>query len=248
MREAKPLQELQHPLFPQYKENWQSGDKHYLLMEEIAGSSIRELIQNRGYFSQRQAVHIAFALAQGLQYLHERSEPIVFRDIKPENVMVRQDGSVKLVDVGCACRKGESKTIAGSRGYGAPEQFQRKENVSEESDIYALGNLLFLMLTGEEPCKMEELLCKKNKYKRNRYKKNQYKKKIAPGLLQLIAQATKNERSRRLPDMRTFCQRLTIYEGRRCLSRFYTDARALLCGGLVADFYYVQNVRKDSCL
>lgn len=219
--EAKLLQQLQNPLFPQYKDSWKCGEKHYLLMEDITGRNVRELLWYRGHFSQRQAVRIALALAQGLMYLHERSEPIVFRDIKPENIMVRQDGIVKLVDVGCACRKGKMGNIAGSRAYGAPEQFQGKEGVGEESDVYALGKLLFLMLTG-----------------------GGIHKRIAPGLLQLIKQATAQERHERIPDMRTFMKRLIVYLGNPSLKRFFIDAKAYLSGGVVADFYYIQNVRK----
>lgn len=233
-REARLLQELKHPLFPKYRESRVNGEVHYLFMEDIPGRNIRELLRARGHFSQRQAVSVAFSLAQGLLYLHERSEPIVFRDIKPENVVLRQDGRVKLVDVGCACRKGEQESIAGSRGYSAPEQFDSGESIGEESDVYALGKLLFYMLTGEERVSAEELL----------YRKRKYRKIMSPGLLQLVVQMIQTERRCRIPDMRIIIRRLAVYEGRMSLKRFWTNVKAILGSGSTADYFYVQNVRK----
>lgn len=233
-REAKMLQELQHPLFPRYRGSRVSGEIHYLFMEDIPGRNVRELLNVRGRFSGRQAVAVALSLAQGLLYLHERSEPILFRDIKPDNVMLRQDGRVKLVDVGCACRKGIGTGIAGNRGYSAPEQFVGGEGIGEESDVYALGKLLFYMLTGEEHVSAEKIIRRRRKYKRN----------VSPGLLQVVLQMMQTKRDRRIPDMRTLIRRLAVYDGRMSGKRIGEEMVAMLCYATTADYFYVQNVRK----
>ncbi len=129
-REAELLQELTHPLFPRYVRHWVDGGSCFLVMEYIFGSSLQTLVEQRGGFSQKQAVHIAMELAAGLEFLHERSQPIIFRDVKPENVMIRADGRVKLVDVGCACRLSDS----GSNSWKMQEVHNNEEAVMQEGN------------------------------------------------------------------------------------------------------------------
>ncbi|MBE5882993.1 MAG: serine/threonine protein kinase [Lachnospiraceae bacterium] len=234
-REAQMLRCMAHPLFPQYVSDWTSADKHYLIMEYVCGSNLGELLVRRGRFSQRQAVYIAMEVAQGLSFLHERSEPILFRDVKPDNVMLRQDGRVKLVDVGCACLLKEGNTLAGSRGYSAPEQFMRGGGTGEESDVYALGALLYYMLTGD---RLHEVTFRSKDCKR------MYHSGISYGLIRLIEQAMKEERQCRIPDMGVFIKKLTEYQGKRVWKREYKDRIAQLCGIDVSDYFYVQNIRR----
>ncbi len=230
-KEAKMLKQLEHPLFVRYIDDWKGKSKQYLIMEYVCGRNLKELVMRRGKFTQFQAVSIAMEIAQGICYLHERSHPILFRDIKPDNIMVRQDGRVKLVDVGCACLKGENNTLAGSKGYAAPEQFKRGESIGEESDIYALGKLLYYMLTGKETGKQAE-------------KENFYWKGISYGLQCLMKQAMQEKRQLRIPDMRAFLQYLSYYAEKNWLKQMYADIKALFQREELADFYYVENIRR----
>lgn len=230
-REAVLLRKISHPLFPVYKgqELWQ--DKHYLLMEYICGERLGDYVRKRGRLSVERAVEIAMALAGGLCYLHEQSEPIIFRDIKPENVLIGLDGKVRLVDLGCACVAGKAEYgRAGSPGYAAPEQFWDGSFTNAECDVYGLGKLLFFMLTGEN---MQEGNKPLKKCRR-----------IPGGLMLLICRATTQEPEKRIPDMRTFMQQLRAYErGRGGLdglrNRSFSANR-----GRESAFYYEKNICK----
>lgn len=233
-READMLKGLQHPAFPQYRQAWSRENTHFLVMEYVPGKNLREIVRRRGHLSEKQAVRIAMELAEGLIFLHERSVPVLFRDIKPENVMLRQDGRVKLIDVGCACREGDSLTIGGSRGYGAPEQFVQAGCPGVESDVYAMGKLFAYMLTGQE----------EGQPGTEGYPRDSRWKGVSRGLRRLIEEAVCVERRMRVPDMRTFLQRLSVYDGAHPLRRVSADWQAKIRRGRAADFYYVQNVRR----
>ncbi len=242
-RETAFLQEISHPVFPKYQENWQEDAFHFLIMEYIPGCNLRKMVERRGKLHQRQAVEISMELAAGLDFLHRRPQPIVFRDVKPENILIRADGRVKLIDMGCAYRtdSGE-KTLAGSRGYGAPEQFMQDGVVTPASDVYALGKLLYYMLTGVDAAKT--LLYGESV--------RAYDKHISPGLEQLIALATREEPSMRIPDMYTMLQQLSCYGGegycnfrkKYGLKKRIKDAAAVLGFCPKIEFYYEKNIWK----
>ncbi len=151
-REAFLLEQAGHPLFPRYYDYLAKDGYACLVMEYIPGSSLASLLERRGRMTQAQAVRIGLALSRGLHALHERNEPLFFRDLKPENIMVRQDGGVKLLDLGCACTAAESLlSRAGTPGYAAPEQLGEGA-VGVCSDVYAWGKVMHYMLTGKNPC------------------------------------------------------------------------------------------------
>lgn len=147
-READILKRLEHPLFPRFQEFWEDG-MDYLVMELVCGTSIKQLVERRGHLTQKQAVRIARELASGLRFLHEMPVPVLYRDLKPEHVYIRQDGSVKLLDMGCACPVTQINSMAGTPGFAAGEQLTPGMAQSVCSDIYAWGKLLLYMLTGE---------------------------------------------------------------------------------------------------
>ncbi len=103
-REKEFLKKLRHPLFPRYKCHWEEEGFYCLVMEYVAGSNLEGLLVRRKRLSGRQAVEIALELTEGLLYLHKRG--IIFRDVKAQNILIRQDGKVKMLDFGCACKMG----------------------------------------------------------------------------------------------------------------------------------------------
>lgn len=153
-REAACHRRICHPLFPKFlqfwKEDWKEGGKAYLLMEYIEGENLKKTVEARGGFSVRQTAEIGAQLAEGLCYLHRLPEPVVFRDVKPENVMLARDGAVRLLDFGCACPAGKSTDIAGSPGFGAPEQFVTDSVQTAATDVYGLGRTLEKLLEAGE--------------------------------------------------------------------------------------------------
>lgn len=140
-REGGFQRETEHPLFPAVLDFWREGSTGYLLMEYVPGESLENILRREGAFSDRRAAEIGCRLAEGLLYLHEKKE-LLFRDVKPANVMLTPEGTVKLLDFGCVCRFGKNVDRAGTPGFGAPEQFEVGEMQTAAADVYGLGRTL----------------------------------------------------------------------------------------------------------
>lgn len=132
-----------HPLFPAFYDFWREEDGGgCLLMEYVPGENLESVLKREGALSCRRAAEIGYHLAEGLEYLHHRREPLVFRDVKPSNVMLMPEGGVKLLDFGCACSPGICADRAGTPGFGAPEQFEQDRELTSAADVYGLGRTL----------------------------------------------------------------------------------------------------------
>ncbi len=158
-REAAFLRDLRHPMLPVLYELF-FEDGWYLAMEYIAGISLHNYISKEGSVREEQACLWGEALLDVLIYLHTRETPVIYRDLKPDNIMVCRDGSLRLVDFGAAFLRsfGEKRDerMAWTAGYGAPEQQgmeERQPYADERSDIYAFGRTLYYMVTGADPGK-----------------------------------------------------------------------------------------------
>ncbi|WP_069802672.1 WD40 repeat domain-containing serine/threonine protein kinase [Thermogemmatispora onikobensis] len=155
--EASLLATLRHPSLPEVYEYFTEQDCCYLVMEFIQGETLEERLQRSqgGRLPLDEALEIAVQLCTVLEYLHSRPVPIIFRDLKPANIMLDSvAGRVCLIDFGIARRfkPGQSRdTLAlGSPGYAAPEQYGRAQS-TPQADIYGLGATLHQMLTGVDP-------------------------------------------------------------------------------------------------
>ena len=128
----------------------------YIVMELIDGVTLKQYIEERGRLPWREALHIITQIMRGLSHAHARG--IIHRDIKPQNIMVLRDGSVKVTDFGIACLENASQTLTqqalGSVHYISPEQ-ARGERADSRSDIYSAGVVLYEMLTGRQPFRGE---------------------------------------------------------------------------------------------
>lgn len=151
-REARILQELDHPNLPRYVEHFEEDGALYLVMEKIDGESLAKIRKERRTLGPDEVERMLRDVASSLRYLHGRSPPIVHRDIKPGNVIRRPDGSFALVDFGAVrdrLKPSGGSTVVGTFGYMAPEQFQGR--ASPKSDVYGAAATALAMLTGEEP-------------------------------------------------------------------------------------------------
>lgn len=154
-QELTMLRELRHPMLPVlYDYFWEDG--WYLVMEYVQGISLHNYIDAAGGIEEKQALLWALQIAEMLCYLHDRKPAVIYRDLKPDNIMVCADSKVRLIDFGAAyCKQGsadEDKILAGTVGYAAPEQFGSEKGYSDErSDIYTFGRTLYHMLTGHDP-------------------------------------------------------------------------------------------------
>lgn len=142
-RESEILSGLKHPLFPKCYGCWQDGDMGFLIMELVPGENLERLIRRGMRFTVRQTAELGMQLAEGLLYLHERKKAILFRDVKPGNIVLREDGRIKLLDFGCVLVLGEAGgSRAGTPGYAAPEQMAESGKQSVACDVYGLGRTL----------------------------------------------------------------------------------------------------------
>jgi eukaryotic-like serine/threonine-protein kinase len=154
-REAKAASALKHPNIVQVYDYGQTDGKYYLIMELVEGTNLHSYLHARGVLDVDRSVIIAHDVALGLGAAHRRG--IVHRDVKPQNILVGQDGSIKLTDFGIAwVKEGNAKRLTttgmtlGTVHYYAPEQ-ARGEIVSPAADVYALGIVMYEMLTGHTP-------------------------------------------------------------------------------------------------
>jgi serine/threonine protein kinase len=155
-REAILLAGLAHPSLPRIYDHFSEDGHWYLVMEFIHGETLEKRLErsSRKHLSVRETLQLGIKLTEVLEYLHTRQPPIIFRDLKPSNVMLTPDGSVYLIDFGIArlFKPGQQKdtTSFGTSGYAAPEQYG-KAQTTPRSDIFSLGALLHHLVTGNDP-------------------------------------------------------------------------------------------------
>ena len=152
-QEGSLLQSLNHPNLMKVSDIFCEGGKFYLLMEFIPGSTLDAMLSARGRFSEPEVIPWALQLCDVLDYLHTHTPPIIFRDLKPGNIMITPTGQVKLIDFGIVrfFKPGKNKDTQalGTPGYCAPEATSGQTDA--RSDIYSLCVTLHQMLTGYDP-------------------------------------------------------------------------------------------------
>ncbi|MDQ7825192.1 MAG: ankyrin repeat domain-containing protein [Candidatus Eremiobacteraeota bacterium] len=152
-REARILRALNHTGIPKVIDSFSMGPCHYIVMEHIEGKTLAALSKETP-LDEEAAVSIALKICNILEYLHcQDPKPIIFRDLKPDNIMVTPRGRVILVDFGIARffnpQKEKDTALLGTPGFSAPEQYGTAQS-SPRSDIYALGATVYHLLTGED--------------------------------------------------------------------------------------------------
>lgn len=152
-REANAVSKLNHPNVVDVYDVGEFEGRHYIVMEYVRGRTLKQLISQRGALHQEEAVNIMIQLTSAVQHAHEND--IIHRDIKPQNVLVKDDGTVKITDFGIALAHDtvqltQSDAVLGSAHYLAPET-TRGETPSNQVDIYALGIVFYELLTGNVP-------------------------------------------------------------------------------------------------
>lgn len=151
-REAAVLASLSHPSLPRYVEHFEENGALYLVMEKVEGESLAARRRRKVPLSHEQVLRFLRDAATSLSYLHGHAPPIVHRDIKPGNVILRPDGSYCLVDFGSvrdSLKPEGGSTVVGTFGFMAPEQFQGR--AAPVSDVYAVGATALSLLSGREP-------------------------------------------------------------------------------------------------
>ena len=153
--EIETLKKLNHPNLPSIVDVIEDQDSFIIVMDYIEGRSLDVILEETGAQSEANVVDWALQLCDVFGYLHSRTPPIIYRDMKPANVMLKPDGSIMVIDFGTAktfdVTSGETTGI-GTRGYAAPEQYGGLGRTDARTDIYCLGLSMYHMLTNVNPC------------------------------------------------------------------------------------------------
>lgn len=150
--ESQAVAQLSHANIVSVYDVSTNPDREYIVMELIDGITLKQYMERRGRMDWRESLHFITQIMRGLSHAHSRG--IIHRDIKPQNIMVLRDGSVKVADFGIACLANQRQTLTqealGSVHYISPEQ-ARGDRIDARSDIYSAGVVLYEMLTGRLP-------------------------------------------------------------------------------------------------
>lgn len=153
--ETDLLKKLNHPNLPSIIDVIDGDGSFLIVMDYIEGRTLEKVLREYGAQDQADVIEWAKQLCDVLSYLHSRKPPIIYRDMKPSNVMLRPDGKVMLIDFGTAREFKETSvadtTCLGTQGYAAPEQYGGHGQTDARTDIYCLGATLYHLLTGHNP-------------------------------------------------------------------------------------------------
>lgn len=157
LAEANLMKRLDHPAIPRIVDIIDNGVTIYVVMDYIEGESLDKILSEFGAQPEELVIGWAKQLCDALSYLHSQKPPIIYRDMKPANVMLKPEGNIKIIDFGIAREYKEQNlsdtTVLGTKGYAPPEQYNGQTDA--RSDIYALGMTMHHLLTGVDPRKGE---------------------------------------------------------------------------------------------
>ena len=157
-RELNVLKNTSHPNLPKIYDLIKEEDSFFLIMEIVNGENLKSIVERKGPLSKKEIKHVMKQVCSALYYLHSLAPPIVYRDLKPSNIVIDESGHIKLVDFGIAKRYSKeielSERAFGSKGFAAPEQFGDKKgfsiyNTDIRTDVYGIGTTLYYLKTGK---------------------------------------------------------------------------------------------------
>lgn len=205
LREALLLARLRHPAIPLLYDYFLENGSWYLVMEYVPGSTLSSYMREHAPLPPLEAINYALQICDVLNYLHQQTPPVVFRDLKPANIILHPDGRLMIVDFGIAryFKEGQfnDTTDFGSPGYASPEQYEGLGQTDARSDLFSLGVIIHEMLSGQRPARRNigiehlESLQKLNHA-------------ISPALSGLVMVATRAEPMYRFQSAHTFYQAL----------------------------------------
>jgi len=192
--EAAILKNLCHPMLPVVYDLIRLDGMLCMAMEYVEGMTLEMYLQTFGPIGEEVAIRWAIALTEVLGYMHRQKPELIYRDLKPANIMVLPEGTIKLIDLGAAYApvygRGEEGILMGTQGYSAPEQWMGK-GACKESDVYALGMVLHEMLSGLHPVSA----CQERRPVR------EYNRSISRRLEQMIRKCTEKSIGKRYHSM-----------------------------------------------
>jgi Serine/threonine protein kinase len=161
LAEPNILKNLSHPGIPRVVDIFYREDNLYIVEDYIEGETLQDYIKKNGFIGTKQINNIALSICNIIEYLHSFNSPIIYRDLKPSNIMITPEDKIVLIDFGISRiykQGGDKDTIyMGSKGYAAPEQYGI-EQTCIQTDIYGLGAVMYFLATGKAPIALLEPL------------------------------------------------------------------------------------------
>jgi hypothetical protein len=155
-RESQMLAQLRHPQISRVLDVFAEDNRHYLVLQYVSGQDLRQMTRQNGPQPEQKVLEWGMQLASVLEYLHEQNPPVIHRDFTPDNIVMRNDGALIVIDFGASNEfiGTATGTMVGKQCYMAPEQLRGKTAL--QSDLYALGCTLYFLLTGRDPIPLSE--------------------------------------------------------------------------------------------
>ena len=204
-KEMQVLKQLSHPALPQINDFFEEHGNIYLVMEYVDGITLEQYLRKFTKVEMTKAARWAVELTEVLAYLHGKNPPIIYRDLKPANIIIQPDGKLKLIDFGAVFvtdfGRNREQFVTGTPGYSAPEQWENG-GARKETDIYGLGAVLHEMLTGIHP----------GQHGQERRPVREYDKSISPQMDKIISQCTRMRPSERYHSMEQLKKALLTYD------------------------------------
>jgi serine/threonine-protein kinase len=250
--EANILKMVDHPVLPRIVDIINYKGTVFVVMDYIEGRPLSEVLKKEGPQPQEKVVEWAKDLCSALDYLHSLNPPIIYRDMKPSNIMLKPDGKVKLIDFGTAkefdVESLADTTALGTRGYAAPEQFgdargRGIHKTDARTDIYSLGATLYHILTGKNPSEPPYVI----------KPIREWNPMLSGGLEKIIVKCTMSNPDDRYQSCGELLYALDHYEelddafrkeSFRKMRSFFVSAALTLCFGGVAIAGYIGNQRE----
>jgi len=214
LREASLMLDFRHDNIVPVYDHFKEGGSYYIAMEYVQGRSLEDLIEEKGRLTAPAAMLIFREICKGLGYAHDRG--VIHRDIKPDNVLISDEGAVKLADFGIATAPdgegGITKTgvAMGTPAFMSPEQITDAKNVDKRSDIYSMGVMLYQMLTGKKPFPGSFSAESINKIAKGIYvKPRKINREIPPFLRRMVRKAMHHKQRRRYRDLHEMVRKLS---------------------------------------
>lgn len=187
LTEAALMKNLRHEHLPVIADVLENDDYIMIVMDYIEGRTLKQILAEDGAQKQEDVINWSIQLCGVLSYLHKRKPPIIYRDMKPGNVMLKPDGNVMLIDFGAAreFKDGASgdTSCLGTKGYAAPEQYGGGGQTDERTDIYNMGATMYHLVTGKDPTRPPYEMRPIREWDRS----------LSTGLEEIIRYCTKND-------------------------------------------------------
>ena len=254
MAEASIMKNLDHPMLPRIVGIEEDPKFFYIIMDFVQGENLKTVVASSGPQAQDTVVSWGVKLCDVLTYLHGKG--IVYRDMKPANIMLSPDGNIKLIDFGIAREykenASEDTTALGTEGYAAPEQYEGKGQTDARTDVYGMGITLFQLLTGVNP----------SSYQENIFSIRLQNPNLSSGLDKIILKCTNKDPKKRYQSTEELKKALLNYrklddkflkKQKKVIKRFFTLlGLSTLCfviaGGSFIASYFQKNNRYSALL